>query len=290
MKIGLHGREIKEKSRAEVRGLFDELKNLKAEISISNSFYDLNHSNFDISGIHHYPNRLSNGDLDFVFSVGGDGTLLETITHVGESGIPVLGINTGRLGFLATTAKDEISAAVRGIETGDYELEPRSLIQLMTNNSPFGQLNFALNEFAILRKDSSSMITVKAFLDDEYLNTYWADGLMVSTPTGSTGYSLSCGGPILVPSSKNFIITPVSPHNLNIRPLVIPDTGKLKFQVDSRDSNALISLDSRSGTLQENAEIIIVKAPFNVMLVRLHGATFIETLRNKLGWGFDKRN
>ena len=290
MKIGINGRKIKDASRSEVAVLLSELQNQQAEVFLSNSFYDLNQNDFDLVDMPIYADQLAIGELDCVFSIGGDGTLLETITHIGGSGIPVLGINTGRLGFLATTAKDEILDALKNIQSGNYALEPRSLIQMKTAESPFGQLNFALNEFAILRKDTSSMITVKAYLDDEYLNTYWADGLMVSTPTGSTGYSLSCGGTILVPSSKNFIITPVSPHNLNIRPMVIPDTGTLKFQVDSRDSNSLVSMDSRSGTLAQNAEIEITKAPFNVMLVRLPGASFIQTLRNKLGWGFDKRN
>lgn len=259
-------------------------------VKVSKSFRKLNSDHFDLTGLESYPDDLNKGDADVVISIGGDGTLLETVTHIGSEGIPILGVNTGRLGFLATTANEDIESALEKLFSGDYSVESRTLISLESPSSLFEGRNFALNEFAILRKDTSSMITVKCYLDGDYLNTYWADGLMVSTPTGSTGYSLSCGGPILMPSARNFVLTPVSPHNLNIRPLVIPDDGELRFELDSRETNLLISLDSRSATISHNTEIRVKKAEFTASLISLGGSSFIETLRNKLGWGFDRRN
>lgn len=223
-------------------------------------------------------------------SVGGDGTFLETLTHVGPLEIPILGINTGRLGFLASIAKDQITVAIDKLLTGHYEIEKRSLISLSSNQKIFNGFSYALNEFSILRKDSSAMIVIKSYLNGDFLNSYWADGLMVSTPTGSTGYSLSCGGPILLPENENFIITPVSPHNLNIRPLIVPDTCEFTFEVESRTNNFLISLDSRSQTVNDSNQMKVQKAPFQACLIKVEGVSFVETLRNKLSWGLDKRN
>lgn len=288
--IAIHGREIQENSRKEVQSLLENLTERSVKVILSSSFLKDNTDHFNLQSYDCYRDDLKTVQVDCVFSLGGDGTLLETVTHVGSSGIPILGINTGRLGFLATTAKEAIPEAMDLLFSDRYELEERSLVELESPGDLFAPNSFALNEFAVLRKETSSMITVKVYFNGEYLNTYWADGLMVSTPTGSTGYSLSCGGPILMPSSKNFVITPVSPHNLNIRPMVIPDNGELRFKIDSRATNLLISLDSRSDTVSHNLEICIRKSDFSINVIQLEGSSFINTLRNKLGWGFDKRN
>lgn len=289
-KIAIHGREIKDDSVEHIKGLFQLLLDRSVEVILSRQFKEANCKHIDTENLATYSkSRLDKTAVDFVVSIGGDGTLLETQTHVGDQGIPILGINTGRLGFLATTSKENIAMAIDKLFAGDFKIEERALVQLETSVGLFGDRNYALNEFAILRRDTSSMITVHCYWNGDYLNSYWADGIMVSTPTGSTGYSLSCGGPILMPSSKNFLLTPVSPHNLNIRPIVIPDGGELTFEVDSREANLLLSLDSRSIKVDPNIEIKVKKAGFSARLVSLEGS-FVETLRNKLGWGYDKRN
>ncbi|MCP4460241.1 MAG: NAD kinase [Cytophagales bacterium] len=289
-KIAIHGRQVTSDSLSHIESLFSYLDAHSVEVIISNSFNKANESQLDLTKYSIYSDALGQEDADCIFSLGGDGTLLDTITHVGDTLIPILGINTGRLGFLTTTAENSISESLDLLFTKQFRLEDRSLIQLETSLDLFDEKNFALNEFAILRKETSSMIVVKCYLNNEYLNTYWADGLMVSTPTGSTGYSLSCGGPVVLPQTKNFIITPVSPHNLNVRPLVIPDDGELTFKMESRETSVLISLDSRSATVPHDLEIKVKKADFNIQLIRLKGSSFLDTLRNKLGWGYDKRN
>ena len=229
-------------------------------------------------------------DVDFVFSIGGDGTLLETVTFVGKREIPIVGINAGRLGFLATVQTNEIAKALDNIFAGKFRVEKRSLLKLVSNKDLFGGLNFAVNEFAILKKDTSSMIVVHAYLDGEFLNSYWSDGLIVSTPTGSTGYSLSCGGPIVLPEANNFIIAPISPHNLNVRPMIIPDTCELSFKIEDRKKKFLVALDSRSIPVNPSIELKVKKEDFNLMLVSFEGSDFISTLRKKLNWGLDVRN
>ncbi len=229
-------------------------------------------------------------DIDAIFSLGGDGTMLDTLAMVGRNQTPILGINTGRLGFLATIAKDQIEHAMDLFLGGKYSIDLRTLICLETKENLFTSQNYCLNEFAILRRETSSMIVVKAYLNGQYLNTYWADGLMVATPTGSTGYSLSCGGPILAPQSKDFVITPVSPHNLNVRPLIVPDTSELTFEVESGKTNYLISLDSRSEPVIGNIMLKVRKADFSANLIKIEGDNFFDTLKNKLSWGLDKRN
>ncbi|GAB4238426.1 MAG: NAD kinase [Ekhidna sp.] len=229
-------------------------------------------------------------DIDAVFSMGGDGTFLESLLLVGDTEVPILGINMGRLGFLASIAKEYIKESLFLLFQGEYEIESRSLISLESETPLFDGKCYALNECAILRKDTSSMIRIKSFINGQYLNTYWADGLMVATPTGSTGYSLSCGGPLMMPDARDFVITPVSPHNLNVRPLIISDDSELRFQIESRNRSFLISLDSRSETIESDVEIIIKKAKFEAKLIKIKGINFPDTIRNKLGWGFDKRN
>jgi len=227
---------------------------------------------------------------DFLFSIGGDGTLLKAVTYVRNSEIPILGINTGRLGFISSISAGEIDDAVNDILKNNYQINERTLLELTTDNNLFKDKNFALNEVAVSKKDTSSMIRIDAFVDDEYLNTYWADGLVVSTPTGSTGYSLSCGGPIIMPGTNNIIITPNAPHNLNVRPIVIDDKSVVKLKVEDRDQLALVSLDSRSRAFDSGTELTIKKAKFKIKLVQPQNNSFTSTIRHKLMWGLDKRN
>ena len=229
-------------------------------------------------------------NTDFLFSIGGDGTLLKAVTLVRDSNIPVLGINAGRLGFISSVSTDQLEAAINDVLKNKYEIKKRTLLCLETENKLFGNVNYALNEVAVVKKDTSSMIRVDAFLDDEFLNSYWADGLIIATPTGSTGYSLSCGGPIIIPGSENIVITPIAPHNLNVRPIVLTDQSKIKLKVVDRDQLALVSLDSRFRAFDSSIDLIIKKAAFNINLVEPHSNSFISTIRSKLMWGIDKRN
>ena len=236
---------------------------------------------------------FSSGDeikeADFVFSIGGDGTILETITYVKDSGVPIVGVNTGRLGFLSSISIREVNEALRAIKANEHKIEQRTLLKLETENKLFGEENFALNEVTIHKKDSSSMIIVHAYLDGEFLNSYWADGLIISTSTGSTAYSLSCGGPIMLPGTGNFVINPVAPHNLNVRPFVIPNESKITLKVEGRSDSYLVSLDSRSATIDANVELHISKNSFGINLVRLPNHNYLDTLRQKLNWGHDTR-
>ena len=227
--------------------------------------------------------------FDFIISVGGDGTILSAIEVSGESQVPIIGVNTGRLGFLANVSTDGFKKAFKDLQIGHYALDKRSLLQLDSNADLF-RFKYALNDFVLHKKDTSSMITVHAFLNGEPLNSYWADGLIVSTPTGSSGYSLSCGGPILFPKSASFVVTPIAPHNLNVRPVIVPDDQVLSFEIEGRGSQFLASLDSRSVTIDQTVQIAIRKADFYVNLVRFEGETFLKTLRQKMLWGLDNRN
>ena len=227
---------------------------------------------------------------DFLFSIGGDGTLLKAVTYVRDSDIPILGINTGRLGFISSISADQIDEAITDVLKGNYKINERTLLELSTSKNLFKDKNFALNEVAVSKKDTSSMIRIDAYVDDEFLNTYWADGLVVSTPTGSTGYSLSCGGPIIMPGTNNIIITPNAPHNLNVRPIVIDGNSVVKLKVEDRDQLALVSLDSRSRAFDAETELIIKKASFKTRLVQPQNNSFISTIRHKLMWGLDKRS
>ncbi len=228
--------------------------------------------------------------IECMFSLGGDGTLLDTLSFVRDYKIPVLGINIGRLGFLANIGKEEIDSALEALQKGSYVHDRRSLIELDSNKPLFGNVNYALNEFAIHKKDTSAMITIHAYINGEFLNSYWADGLIVSTPTGSTGYSLSCGGPILTPQSASFVVTPIAPHNLNVRPIVVPDDSVISFEIEGRGDNYLCTLDSRYETIDNSFHIAVKKCAFNIDLVRLADHNFLNTLTKKLHWGSDSRN
>lgn len=286
-RIALHGLEINQEHERYVEQIIDRLEREGVEIFYTVAFHERN-SHF-VSESNNVIDTVT-PNLDAVFSMGGDGTFLEALLLVGATEVPILGINMGRLGFLASIAKDQIKESLFLLFKGQFEIEQRSLITIESNLELFDGKCYALNECAILRKDTSSMIMINSYINDQFLNTYWADGLMVATPTGSTGYSLSCGGPLVMPDAKDFVITPVSPHNLNVRPLIVSDDSILKFKIESRNRSFLISLDSRSETVENDVEIVVKKAPFKGKLIRIEGINFPDTIRNKLGWGFDKRN
>ena len=229
-------------------------------------------------------------NVDFLFSIGGDGTLLKTISLVKDSGIPVLGFNTGRLGFLSSISKEDITDALENIIENKFTIEKRSLIKIKSPADLFGEDNYALNEITVHKRDSSSMILIHAYVNNVFLNTYWADGLIVSTPTGSTAYSLSCGGPILTPDSNNFILTPIAIHNLTVRPIVVPDNVCIKLRVEGRIDNYLVTLDSNNVVTSSTIELEIQKENFHINIVQLNHQTFFSTIREKLMWGWDKRN
>ena len=227
---------------------------------------------------------------DFLFSIGGDGTLLDTVFLVKDKNIPVAGINIGRLGFLSSISSENIKDAIQSLADGHFATDPRTLIRLECNHPLFEGENIALNEFTLHKKDTSSMITIHTYLNGEYLNSYWADGIMISTPTGSTGYSLSCGGPIIVPQSESLVITPIAPHNLNVRPIVVSDKNVISLEVEGRSQHFMATLDSRSATIDAGFQIAIRKENYQFNLVRLSSENFLNTLRKKLNWGLDTRN
>jgi NAD+ kinase len=233
-----------------------------------------------------------NATFDMLLSIGGDGTILRAATWVRNSKIPILGINAGRLGFLASVQKENIENFLQLVLEKKYTISPRTLLSLTCSpeNKDILDINFAMNEISVSRKDTTSMITIETYLNDEFLNSYWADGLIIATPTGSTGYSMSCGGPILTPDVKSLVITPIAPHNLNARPLVIPDKTEIRLKVSGREENYLVSLDSRIASVKNESVLVIKKTPFKINMIEITGETFLKTLRHKLLWGEDKRN
>ncbi len=228
--------------------------------------------------------------IDCLISVGGDGTVLDAVTIVGDSQIPILGINYGRLGFLATISKDELNIMVEALVNRTYVIEKRTLLHLDANPSIFGTSPFALNEFSIHKRDTSPMIKIHTYLNGEFLNSYWADGIIVSTPTGSTGYNMSCNGPILFPDSASFVITPVAPHNLNVRSIVVPDSSVISFEMEGRTEELICALDARKEIVPKNIQLAIKRESFCVNFIRLNENSYLTTLRTKLTWGLDKRN
>lgn len=289
MTIGIHGKDFGPELQSFIQHIFHSHKS--NTLAVSSEFMEcLKREQIELGEVRVYKGKADLEGVEIMFSVGGDGTLLETITHVGDREIPILGINTGRLGFLATTAKGEFDEAMVKIREGKYSYDLRTLLHLDTPTSLFGELNFALNDVAILKKDTSSMITVHAYINGDFLNSYWSDGIIISTPTGSTGYSISCGGPVVIPGSHNFIITPISPHNLTVRPMVVPDDAELTFTVEGRSKHFLISLDSRYETIEEKIQLAIRKEKFKARLIKLDGYSYFRTLRQKLNWGLDARN
>jgi len=231
-----------------------------------------------------------NQRIEFLVSLGGDGTLLDTVSFIRDKNIPVMGVNFGRLGFLASIGRDEIHEVVDSLISRNYVVDKRTLIHLDTSVPLFGNVPYALNEFTIHKKDTSAMVKIHTYLNGEFLNTYWADGLIVATPTGSTGYSLSCGGPIVFPEAASFVITPVAPHNLNVRPIIVPDNNIISFEVEGRSDQFLCTLDSRMEVIDNRVQLAVKKEDFSISLLRLNEGNFLHTLRNKLLWGIDTRN
>lgn len=292
MKVAIYGRVFSRNFNINIQNLFTELEKADVEFIIHKTFKDFLSTRLKLPlKVSVFESYLDiDNSIDLMLSIGGDGTMLDTITYVRESGVPVLGINTGRLGFLSSISMDELSEAVKAISQKDYHIEKRTLINIKSPNNDFGDFSYALNELTVNKKDTASMMTVDAYINDQFLNTYWADGLIISTPTGSTAYSLSCGGPIIVPDSENFVITPIAPHNLNVRPIIVSDKSKITLKLMGRSKNYLAALDGRSIPIANNSTLEISLAHFKVNLVRLNYQNFLETLRNKLMWGLDIRN
>jgi len=294
MKVGIYGQFYHKNSGVYIQLLLEALEQQHIEVIIEKNFLELINLHDDIKKSYSHFSTFEELDdsYDLFFSIGGDGTILKTITYVRDLGIPIAGINTGRLGFLATIQKEEIEQSIALILHKQYKLSPRSI--LMVNGEPqdttFGELNFAMNEISVSRRNTTSMIAVHTSIENEFLTSYWADGLIIATPTGSTGYSLSCGGPVMVPNANSLVITPIAPHNLNARPLVIPDDQEIKLQISSREDDYLVALDSRIYTQPSESMITIKKAPFKIKMVVLEDNSFLKTLRKKMLWGEDKRN
>ena len=294
MKIALFGQFYQNSTSPIIERLFAFLNQNNVQIVIENAFCSILVENKLI--VNTYQKFSTHKDLDKSFdmliSVGGDGTFLRAATLVRNSGIPILGINAGRLGFLATVQQENIETFLQLVLEKKYTLSKRTLLSLKCSDkiAAIQNLNFAMNEITVSRKETTSMITIETYLNNEYLNSYWADGLIISTPTGSTGYSMSCGGPILTPEANCLVITPVAPHNLNARPLVIPDNTEIRLKVSGREENYLVSLDSRMTSVKNEAVLTIKKTPFKINMVEIPEETFLKTLRNKLLWGEDKRN
>ena len=292
MRIAIYGRLFGDDFTADIKGLFSRLAGVKAEITVFEPFYEFLRTKMDLSGeVNVFNDHLEiRNKTDYVFSIGGDGTFLEAAYLVRDSEIPIMGINTGRMGFLSSIGTDEIEKTIDAIVQKAFKIDSRDLLKLETDDGLFGEKNFALNELTVHKKDSASMVIVHAYLDGEFLNSYWADGLIVSTPSGSTAYSLSCGGPIIVPGSGNFVINPVAPHNLNVRPLVVPANSTITLRVEGRSDSFLVSLDSRSETIEASTELRITRNNFKINLLRLEDYSYLNTIRGKLNWGMDRRN
>ena len=289
MKVAIFGQYYQNDTRPIIKDIFVFFNRNNVELVIEEKFLEILYKEEIVSK--KYNTFASHEDLDSSFdiliSIGGDGTILRATTFVRDSGIPILGVNAGRLGFLAKVQKENIESFLQIVLEKKYTISERTLLNIECRDI---DLNFAMNEIAVSRKDTTSMITIETFLNGEYLNSYWADGLIISTPTGSTGYSLSCGGPILTPNVNGLVITPIAPHNLNARPLVIPDDTEIKLKVSGREEQYLVSLDSRITSISNNSELVINKTPFKINMVEIPDETFFKTLRNKLLWGEDKRN
>ncbi len=292
MKIALFGKNIGKEYISYLQLLIDKLNEKGIKINIYKPFFDQIKSDINLTpDFELFTNHIEiNRNTDFLLSLGGDGTLLDTITLVRDSGIPILGINMGRLGFLASIQKEMIIPTIEAIAEGSYKLEKRTLISLETENNPFGEVNYALNEMTVYKQNPLSMLTIKVFVNDEFLNSYWSDGLIIATPTGSTAYSLSCGGPIITPDSQSLVITPIATHNLTVRPIIIPDTSIIRINVQSRDVNYSASLDSREFSFTSNTELVVKKNSFTINLVKMLRQNFFSTIRLKLLWGNDARN
>lgn len=294
MKVAIYGQYYQNSTEPIINDIFVFFNKNNVEMIIESYFLLMLHERKIVEK--KYKTFTSHTELDSSFdmliSIGGDGTILRAATLVRDSGIPILGINAGRLGFLASVQKENISTFMQFVIDKKYTISKRALLSLTCSppNESIEEINFAMNEITVSRKDTTSMITIDTYLNDEFLNSYWADGLIISTPTGSTGYSLSCGGPILTPDVKSLVITPIAPHNLTARPLVVPDDTEIRLKVSGREENYLVSLDSRVTSIKNESILILKKTPFQIYMVEIPEETFLKTLRTKLLWGEDKRN
>lgn len=292
MKIAIYGRPFNDKSVLPfLQQVFDVLNQYQVEIYLHQQLADfldgkLKELKYEVLKDHHYLRK----NIDVLITLGGDGTMLDMVTLIRDSGTPVIGINFGRLGFLASVNKNDIAAAIYAVVNKEFTIDSRELLEIDSEEKIFGNDNFALNDITIHKRDDAAMITMHAFLNDEFLNSYWGDGIIISTSTGSTAYSLSCGGPILFPQSESIVVTPISPHNLNVRPIVLPNNSKLAFDVECRSTNYLVSCDSRTAIVGKTMKFTIQKAGFKLNLIRLSNESYLSTLRNKLLWGLDARN
>jgi len=292
MNIAIYGRPVNISQVAFSESVIELLEKSECKLLIHEPYFHF---------LKRHINKLKNHELfnsyndlqqkiDFIFSIGGDGTLLDTVVLIKDSKIPIIGVNAGRLGFLSGISKENLGNAIESLRKGHYSIDARTLLKLESSHPLFENENVALNDFTIHKMETSSMITIHAYLNGEYLNSYWADGIIVSTPTGSTGYSLSCGGPIIVPQSESFVITPIAPHNLNVRPIVVSDKTVISLEVEGRSQHYMATLDSRSAAIESGFQIALRKEEYCINLVRLSNENFLNTLRSKLNWGLDKRN
>ena len=292
MKVALFGKSISANDAPYLQGFIDRLGSLNFLVYLYEPFYNAisKKITFNQEPKTFTTSQEIRGQVEYLFSIGGDGTLLDTVSLVGDSEIPVIGINMGKLGFLSGISKEEILPALDKIIGNEYSIDERTLLRLESKEPLFGVLNYALNDFTVYKSSPNTLLAIKTYVNDEFLNTYWADGLIVATPTGSTAYSLSCTGPILSPESQNLVITPIASHNLTVRPIVIPDTSVIRIIIESRDLECYIGLDSRIRKLVVPMELVIRKEDFRIHLLRMPGRNFFETIRAKLNWGLDIRN
>ncbi len=292
MKVTVYSRIMEEEQQKDVQLFFDELDKQKIQPVVYEHFYEqiVEKVRLPLNTMVFSRSEELTDEIEFMISLGGDGTLLDTITLVRNKNIAILGINFGRMGFLAGIGHDEVQTAVKAIVNRTYIVDKRTMIHLDASVSLFGNVPYALNEFSIHKRDTASMIKIHTYLNGEFLNTYWSDGLIVATPTGSTGYSLSCNGPIVFPETGSFVITPVAPHNLNVRPIIVPDNNIISFEIEGRTDKIICALDSRREIVSKNIQLAVRKEAFLLNLIRLSEDNFLQTLRNKLTWGLDKRN
>jgi len=291
MKIVIFGKKFERDQAPYLQQLFDELYRRGALVYVYKTYFELirDYVQFDTPpGL--FERSIDIPKLDFLFSIGGDGTLLDAIPYVHDIGVPVLGINLGRLGFLSSVSKNEMQKAIAQIYEGNYQLVQRALLCLEQPADIFGSLNFALNDLTLYRNTNASLVAVKVFINGVFLNTYWGDGLIIATPTGSTAYSMSVGGPILTPGSENFVIAPIASHNLTVRPIVIQDNSEIRLKIEGREDEYLLTMDSRQSLISKKQELIIKKCDFKINLVQMPDQNFFSTIREKLLWGVDKRN
>lgn len=292
MKVAIYSRVMDDEQKQDLQLFFDELSKQKLQPVIFHQFFEQIKKSISLPAdaeIFHASEEIT-AEIQAIISLGGDGTLLDTVTLVRGYDVPIMGINFGRLGFLASIGRDEVQAAIKSLVSHSFVVDKRTMIHLDSNLPLFGNTPYGLNEFAIHKQDIAPMIKIYTYLNGEFLNTYWADGLIVATPTGSTGYSLSCNGPVVFPDSGSFVITPVAPHNLNVRPIVVPDDNIISFAIESRSEQVICALDSRREIVNKDVQLAVKRESFSLSLIRLSENNFLQTLRNKLTWGLDKRN